>query len=70
MLQGRIDGIDAAEKIRKKIDVPVIYLTAYSDEKTLQRAKITEPFGTSSNRLNQGSYTRLLKWLFTGTGWK
>ncbi len=45
VLKGKIDGIDAAKAIRKNSDVPVIYLTAYSDERTLQRAKLTEPFG-------------------------
>ena len=44
-LRGKMDGIEAAEIIRKNMFLPVIYLTAYSDEKTLQRAKITEPFG-------------------------
>jgi signal transduction histidine kinase len=44
-LAGRIDGIEAAEQIRAECDVPVIYLTAYSDSVTLQRAKLTEPFG-------------------------
>lgn len=45
VLKGKIDGIDAARVIRENYDIPVIYLTAYSDEKTLQRAKLTEPFG-------------------------
>lgn len=44
-LKGDVDGIQAAEKIRKLYDIPVIYLTAYADDNTLQRAKITEPFG-------------------------
>src|SRR5512136_2513299 len=44
-LQGRMDGVMAAEKIRSKADIPVIYLTAYADSDTLARAKITEPFG-------------------------
>jgi signal transduction histidine kinase len=44
-LKGEMDGIEAAEKIRDDFDIPVIYLTAYADENTLQRAKITEPFG-------------------------
>jgi len=43
-LKGDMDGIEAAETIRKNFGIPVIYLTAYSDEKTLERAKITEPF--------------------------
>jgi PAS domain S-box-containing protein/putative nucleotidyltransferase with HDIG domain len=45
MLEGRMDGIETAAAIREAQDVPVIYLTAYADEKTLARAKITEPFG-------------------------
>ncbi len=44
-LKGRIDGVDAAEQIRAEFDIPVVYLTAYADEATLQRAKVTEPFG-------------------------
>jgi len=44
-LQGDIDGIVAAEQIRQQYDLPVVFLTAHSDEGTLQRAKITEAFG-------------------------
>jgi len=44
-LAGEIDGIQAAEEIRELYDIPVIYLTAYADDNTLERAKITEPFG-------------------------
>ncbi|MCX9081411.1 MAG: response regulator [Candidatus Methanoperedens sp.] len=45
VLQGEMDGIEAAGQIHTLFDIPVVYLTAYSDEKTLLRAKITEPFG-------------------------
>ncbi len=45
MLRGDIDGIEAAEYIRLNFYIPVVYLTAYSDNKTLERAKITEPYG-------------------------
>jgi len=44
-LAGDIDGIEAAEKIREFRDIPIIFLTAYSDDEYLQRAKITVPFG-------------------------
>lgn len=44
-LKGELDGVQSAEQIVKQLDVPVIYLTALSNEKTLERAKITEPFG-------------------------
>ena len=45
VLKGDIDGVEAAETIRSRFHVPVIYLTAYSDEHTLNRAKVTEPSG-------------------------
>ncbi len=44
-LKGRMDGIEAAKEIRSRLDVPVIYLTAHSDAATLERAKLSEPFG-------------------------
>ena len=44
-LEGRMDGIEAAREIRTRIDVPVIFLTAFGDEETLSRAKETGPFG-------------------------
>jgi len=44
-LTGDVDGIAAAEQIRHRFDIPVVYLTAYGDSETLQRAKITEPYG-------------------------
>ncbi|MCD1296159.1 hypothetical protein CUJ83_14240 [Methanocella sp. CWC-04] len=45
MLKGEMDGIQAAEYVHSNLDIPVIFLTAYADENTLKRAKITEPFG-------------------------
>lgn len=44
-LEGDMDGIQAAEQIKNRYGIPVIYLTAYSDTSTVQRAKITEPSG-------------------------
>lgn len=44
-LRGKMDGIDAAESIRRRFDIPVVYLTAFADDRTLERAKTTEPFG-------------------------
>ncbi len=43
-LSGTMDGIQAAELIRARFDIPVVYLTAFADEATLQRAKLTGPF--------------------------
>lgn len=44
-LNGAMDGVETAQQLRDRFDIPVIYLTAYADEATLQRAKVTEPFG-------------------------
>lgn len=45
VLGEEMDGIEAASKIRSSFEIPVVYLTAYGDERTLERAKVTEPFG-------------------------
>ena len=44
-LAGEMDGITAGGLIREEADIPIIYLTAYSNDEFLQRAKVTEPFG-------------------------
>lgn len=53
ILKGNMDGIEAVEKINTICDVPVVYLTAHSDEKTLKRAKLTEPYGFVTKPVNQ-----------------
>lgn len=45
MLKGDMEGTEAAEKIQKRFGIPIVYLTAYSDSATLDRAKSAEPFG-------------------------
>jgi len=44
-LNGKIDGIEAAWRIRSKLDVPVVYVTALDNDELVARAKETEPFG-------------------------
>ncbi|KAF3886182.1 MULTISPECIES: diguanylate cyclase domain-containing protein [Nostocales] len=44
-LQGSMDGIEAAARIRDRLHIPIIYLTAYADEPTLKRAMATDPYG-------------------------
>lgn len=44
-IKGPIDGVETAEKIKNIYDIPIIFLTAFSDSGTLERAKITEPYG-------------------------
>jgi two-component system, response regulator PdtaR len=45
MLKGTIDGVEAAKEIKEKFEIPIVYLTAYSDNKILERVKPTEPLG-------------------------
>jgi CheY-like chemotaxis protein len=51
ILAGQIDGIEAARQIRLTNDIPVIYLSAYTDNMLSERAKDTEPFGYLSKPL-------------------
>lgn len=44
-IQGKIDGIETAMRIKKAADIPIIYITAYADDETLKRAIKTEPYG-------------------------
>jgi PAS domain S-box-containing protein len=44
-LDGEMDGITAGSIIRSQMCVPIVYLTAYSDDDTLRRARVAEPFG-------------------------
>jgi len=45
MLPGKLDGIEAAKIVKAEFDIPVIFLTAFSEDKILKRAKQAEPFG-------------------------
>jgi signal transduction histidine kinase len=45
VLKGSMDGIEVAQQIRNDLDIPSIFLTAYSEDEIVRRAKITEPFG-------------------------
>jgi len=45
VLYGNMDGIEAAKEIHSRFDIPVVYLSSYSDEDILERAKITQPYG-------------------------
>jgi len=45
MIKGDMNGIEVAEFVKENYGLPVIFLTAYADENTLSKAKITEPYG-------------------------
>ena len=44
-LKGSVDGIEAAEQIREKHEIPVVFVTSLADDDTLERAKVADPFG-------------------------
>lgn len=44
-LNGKMDGIETAHRIREKKDIPIVFLTANTDAATFQRAKATQPYG-------------------------
>jgi PAS domain S-box-containing protein len=45
MIPGKLDGINVAEMVKSELDIPVIFLTAFSEDKIIERAKKAEPFG-------------------------
>lgn len=45
VLKGRMDGIETAQQLRRQLNIPVLYLTAYADQQTVQRATTTTPLG-------------------------
>src|SRR5215470_5007009 len=44
-IRGDVDGVEAAQTIRRRFDIPAVYLTAHADPNTLSRAKLAEPLG-------------------------
>ncbi len=45
LLNGEINGIEATDRIHTRSEIPIVYLTAYADEETLQQVMVTNPFG-------------------------
>lgn len=45
LLEGEIDGVEAARQIHEHLDIPIIYITSYEDEELLKRVKLTDPNG-------------------------
>jgi response regulator RpfG family c-di-GMP phosphodiesterase len=53
VLKGKMNGIEAAERINSQFKIPVIYLTAYTNQEYIERAKQTNPFGYLVKPYNQ-----------------
>ena len=52
-LSGKVNGIEVAEQINLQFDIPVIFLTAYSEEKLLEQARLTEPYAYLIKPINE-----------------
>jgi len=54
-LRGNMDGVQVAERVRREFDIPVVFLTAYEDHNTLERAGKTQAFGYIKKPLSSAS---------------
>lgn len=64
MLEGMMTGIEAAQQIFTKFGTPIIYLTAYSDDSTLEEAKFTQPYGYIVKPFEEGELYATLEMAF------
>ena len=60
-LKGNINGIEAAKQIQEKLDIPLIYLTANSDESSFQKAKETRPYAFITKPFNKLNLERTIE---------
>jgi CheY-like chemotaxis protein len=61
IIKGSIDGIEAACRIRTKFKIPIIFLTAHSDQRTRQRAKVAEPNGYLLKPFHEAELDHVIK---------
>jgi len=60
-LVGDMDGIEAADFIRKNYQIPVIFLSSLTDDESFQRAKIAEPFGYLVKPIDIKEFNRVVE---------
>ena len=63
--KGDLDGIETMEKIKQIDDIPVIYLTAYADEKTMERAEKTGSCGYLLKPFKDKELREIIKMVLT-----
>jgi diguanylate cyclase len=64
VIEGQINGIDAAAKIHDKYGIPIVFLTAWSDEETLKNAGKSEPYGYLLKPVNEKELQATVKMVF------
>lgn len=66
-LKGKIDGIEAAKIIRERHHIPIVFLTGFADENTLDRAKEATPSGLIIKPINEEELRNAIEHALTGT---
>jgi len=61
VLDGEMDGIEAAQVICSHLDIPIIYLTAHADPAMRERAAVTRPFGYLSKPIMKDDLRRMIE---------
>lgn len=67
-LRGKLDGVDAAMRIISQMNIPVIFVTAHSDEHTLARARATNPIGILNKPVEEYQLREALNGVFNSGG--
>jgi CheY-like chemotaxis protein len=62
-LEGDLDGVEATERIREEMDVPVVYLTAYSNEKYMERVEESDALAFLVKPLEKQDLRRIIEWI-------
>lgn len=65
-LDGEMDGVEATEQIRERWDIPVVYLTAYSNEKYMDRVKESDALAFLVKPLEKQDLQRIIAWFHSG----
>ena len=66
VLKGRMSGIEAVVQLKKKRDIPVIYITAHFDVATIQKVRETDPYAYIEKPINYSKLHRLLDRIVDG----
>jgi len=65
-LKGEIDGIEAAKKIRERLQIPVVFLTGFADENTLAKAREADPSGFIIKPINEEELRKTIEEALSG----